>query len=333
MREVRSQVVRLLVAASILWAVPAWADPPTKSPTVDVEEQAHQCFQRGLELFQEGDLDGATVEFRRAYDLAANFRILFNLGQVAADRHDYAVALDWFARYLKEGAGRIPGQRRHGVEEEMAKLRQRVGRLDVVAPTVEAEILVDDEVVGRSPLAVPLTVNVGRRRVATRTKEGVSEPKFVDVPSGELVVVEFKQSPAARVKRSFAALSATPSRGKGETDLALTSSPRARASEGMGRGVWMAWTATGVCAAGAVASGLLAYRWEQQLRDQRASYPVTSDELANQQHKVRAAGLVTDGFLVGTAIGGAISITLTIRGARGRSVSIFPGGMALRQAF
>jgi DNA-binding IclR family transcriptional regulator len=101
----------------------------------------------------------------------------------------------------------------------------------------------------------------------------------------------------------------------------------------MGAGAWLAWTATGLCAAGAVASGLLAYRWEQNLRDQRDSYPVTQEALANQQGKVRTAGWVTDGLMAGTVAFAAISLTLTFRGSHDKSVSLSPRGLTLRQTF
>lgn len=97
--------------------------------------------------------------------------------------------------------------------------------------------------------------------------------------------------------------------------------------------LWLVWTATGLCAVGAGVSGLLAYRWEQDLRNQRDSYPVTRDALANQQTKVRTAGWVTDGLLAGTAVFAAISLTLTLRGSSDKSVSFSAHGLTLQQTF
>jgi len=101
----------------------------------------------------------------------------------------------------------------------------------------------------------------------------------------------------------------------------------------MSTGAWLAWTVTGLCAAGAVASGILAYRWEQDLRNQRNSYPVTQDALANQQGKVRTAGWVTDGLMAGTAVFAAVSLTVTFRGSRDKRVSLSGRGLTLRQTF
>jgi hypothetical protein len=319
------------VLLSILETSTARADP-SPNPT-DASDKARGCFQRGLELFDERDLDGAMVEFRRAYELAQSYRILFNLGQVAAEKHDYAAALEFFGRYLKDGAGRIPEERLRTVEEEMTKFRQRVGQIEVTVAARDAEVLVDDESAGWAPLAAPLTVNVGRRRVTIRTKEGVSDPKSVDVPSGERVQVEFKQSSVGRTKRPLSVALASPT---SQVELKTSPASRARRSDGMGTGAWLAWTVTGLCAAGAVTSGLLAYRWEQNLRDQRDSYPVTQEALANQQGKVRTAGWVTDGLVAGTAVFAAISLTLTFHsfhGSHDKSVSLSPRGLTLRQTF
>lgn len=319
----------LLSIVSILASGTARAEPPSNA--TDASAKARGSFQRGLELFDERDLDGAMVEFRHAYELARSYRILFNLGQVAAERHDYAAALEFFGRYLKEGAGQIPEERLRSVEEEMSKFRQRVGQIEVTVAAKDAEVLVDDESAGWAPLSAPVTVNIGRRRVTIRTKEGASDPKFVDVPGGERVQVEFKQAIAGRTKRVSSFSQASPLQGK--IDLTAPTSTRARRSDGMSSGAWLAWTMTGLCAAGAVVSGILAYRWEQDLRNQRDTFPVTQQALADQQTKVRTAGWMTDGLMAGTVVFAAISLTLTLRGSQDKSVSLSGRGLTLRQTF
>jgi len=321
--------VQWLGLLSALTSTTVRAEP--EANTTDASVQARGCFQRGLELFEERDLDGAMVEFRRAYELAQSYRILFNLGQVAAEKHDYAAALEFFGRYLKDGAGRIPEDRLRTVEGEMTKSRQRVGQIEVSVTVADAEVLVDDEPAGWAPLSAPLTVNVGRRRVTIRTKEGVSDPQFVDVPSGERVQVEFQQVPVRRMNRLLSVAHGPPPQGK--VGLTTPATTRPRASDGMATRLWLVWTATGLCAVGAGVSGLLAYRWEQDLRNQRDSYPVTRDALANQQTKVRTAGWVTDGLLAGTAVFAAISLTLTLRGSSDKSVSFSAHGLTLQQTF
>ena len=78
---------------------------------------------------------------------------------------------------------------------------------------------------------------------------------------------------------------------------------------------------------------MLAYRWEQDLRNQRNAYPVTQDALASQQGKVRTAGWVTDGLMAGTTLLAVVSLTLTFRGSHDKSVSLSTRGLTLRQSF
>jgi len=55
-------------------------------------EEASTRFKRGLQLFDEGDYALALVEFERAYQLAPNYRALYNIGLVNVQLGRYAEA-------------------------------------------------------------------------------------------------------------------------------------------------------------------------------------------------------------------------------------------------
>jgi hypothetical protein len=152
-------------------------------------EQARACFRTGIALYDDRDFNGAAVEFRRAYQLAKNFHILYNLGRVAVEQHDYASAIDLFNRYLDEGRDQVPAKRRNELQEEVANLQLRVGHLELIVDGPQAEVAIDDVVVGQTPLSAPVLVNVGRRRLVFRSKGHAPHVRLVDVPGQELVVV------------------------------------------------------------------------------------------------------------------------------------------------
>ena len=81
-------------------AAPEQKAAPAESAKLD---DAQRRFQRGIELYKESDFDAALVEFKRAYELVPSYKILYNLGQVSYQRHDYASALRYFRQYLEEG--------------------------------------------------------------------------------------------------------------------------------------------------------------------------------------------------------------------------------------
>ena len=129
-------------------------------------DEARSRFGRGVELFKENDYRAALIEFKRAYELAPNYKVLYNLGQTSLELQDYASALKTFEQYLREGGKDVPSKRKAEVEAELGKLRTRVAKITVEVNVEGAEVSIDDIVVGRTPLTEPLTVSAGRRKIS-----------------------------------------------------------------------------------------------------------------------------------------------------------------------
>ena len=139
------------------------AQPNTASDT-DAPTEAENHFRRGLELYKDGDAGGALVEFKRAYDLAPNYRALYNIGETHFQLQHYAEALKALQAYLSGGGSQIPADRRASVENEVRQLQGRIGQVQVQVNVEGAQIFVDDELVGTSPLGQPAIVSVGHRK-------------------------------------------------------------------------------------------------------------------------------------------------------------------------
>ena len=75
--------------------------------------------------------------------MVPTYKILYNLGQVSYQRHDYASALRYFRQYLEEGGAAIPGPPLE-VASDVVRLEGRVGKLEVKTIEPGAEILIDD---------------------------------------------------------------------------------------------------------------------------------------------------------------------------------------------
>ncbi|HSY24139.1 MAG TPA: PEGA domain-containing protein [Polyangiaceae bacterium] len=160
----------VLSVAVMLVAVPSkGADPDARM------EDASKHFHHGVELSDDGDWRAALIEFERAYAIAPNFRVLYDIGQCRFQLHDYPGALAALQRYLTEGGDLVPPDRRSAVDTDVQSLKGRVAFLHLVTPQAGAKITVDDAVVGETPLASPLPVSVGRHKVAA------SKPGFRDV--------------------------------------------------------------------------------------------------------------------------------------------------------
>src|SRR5262245_54376929 len=80
---------------------PASASPsPGAGPSPEVVTEAKQRFDRGLELYAEGEYPLALIEFTRAYELVPNYRVLYNIGQVCIQLGQYANARRALEEYL-----------------------------------------------------------------------------------------------------------------------------------------------------------------------------------------------------------------------------------------
>src|SRR5688572_30421535 len=167
------------------------ATPTGEAPVSDeVRKEASARFRRGVELFQEGAFRAALVEFQRAYDIAPDFRLLYNIGQAQVQVQDYLGANQSYERYLTDGGADVDPARRDEVETALTALRERVARLIIRVDRDGADVFVDDLRVGTSPMPGTVAVNLGRHRVYARTSDGAAGEKVIDVAGGDLLEVE-----------------------------------------------------------------------------------------------------------------------------------------------
>src|SRR5208282_3492138 len=102
---------------------------------------------------------------------------------------NYAAALGTFERYLDEGGSALDKKRRTYVEGEMQRLHGRVAQLHVTVNVAQADILVDDEKVGTSPLDRAITISQGKRKITASVAGKPPVTKVVEVAGGDSVDV------------------------------------------------------------------------------------------------------------------------------------------------
>ncbi len=189
------------VALALLVGRPSVAQTPPASAAAE----AGTHFHRGVELYKDADFAGAVVEFKRAYDLAPNWRVLYDLGQAYYQLAHYAQALQAFDAYLAQGGTHIPSARKTAVEREREELASRVARVEITVNADGADIRIDDESAGTSPLKSSVLVSVGHRKI-TISKEGRAPiERFVDVAAGDLQKLSFDFPPRRSGRRAAAA--------------------------------------------------------------------------------------------------------------------------------
>jgi tetratricopeptide (TPR) repeat protein len=286
-----------IIAAVLALAVATLASARGEAQDVaTATRDAGKHFQRGVSLYGEADYRAALIEFKRAYALAPNAAVLYNVGQTEYQLQDYAGALTTFERYLSESS---PAEsHRADVEASVQVLRARVGRLSITTVPPGADVSLDDQPVGKTPLEGPgLLVSIGRRRVTASMTGRPPVTRFVDVAADDNVSVVLQVPPA------IDATSATASR----TDLASHGQPT-RASGGGSAVRTVGWIATGVLAASAVTFGLLAVRDSSDLKNARNTFPTTSGALTHESNLVSTYSALADSLVAAAIVVGAITL-------------------------
>ncbi|MBN1611486.1 MAG: PEGA domain-containing protein [Polyangiaceae bacterium] len=150
-----------LVACSLSLALAAatglaWAEP---------KAEAREHFDRAMALVDQGALEQAIVEFRRAYDLMPHYTVLFNIGQAYVALGRPVEAVDAYTRYLEEGAERATKARRAEVESELLRQKAKIGEITVRVEPPGARVSVDGEDVGQAPLGQPVRLAEGSHTI------------------------------------------------------------------------------------------------------------------------------------------------------------------------
>ncbi|MEZ4297109.1 MAG: PEGA domain-containing protein [Polyangiaceae bacterium] len=272
-----------------------------QSPVSAAQAEAEQRFRRGIELYKEGDFAQALIELKRAYSLAPNYKVLFNIGQVQFELGEYAGALRTFEKYLAEGGAEVPEEKQVSVKADLQKLRLRVGRIEIVTPTEGAEVSIDDVPVGKTPLAEQLLVTAGRRRV-TLSHAGRTLNRVVEVAGGEVAKVELSLGEPAPAPTPTTTVTST---------APPTSTPPEAPPQGGSSLVWLPWVLTGLCAVGTGVTGGLTLSASNDLAQKRETL-TTRDDLDKAAGDVKTLAAVTDVLGVASIVGLAVSIGVTV---------------------
>lgn len=156
--------------------------PPPPSLADTLNGDAKSDYMAGRLLYGDGDFGGALVKFRSAYDKSKNVRLLWNIAACEKSLRHYANVLRLLRQYQTDGAAVLAQSDKDEASELLKNIEPFTAALTVTVSEPSAEILVDGEHVGESPLEKPVTVDIGMRTVLVR-KEGFKEVSK-EVPVG-----------------------------------------------------------------------------------------------------------------------------------------------------
>ncbi len=304
----------LLVAAAALMSTfladHAQAQPGSRADAANVatgdgdsKDLARRHYQRGIQFYKDGDYKLALVEFRRSYELSRNYRVLYNIGQVNLQLNNYARALAALEQYLRDGGTGIPADRRSAILVDTNELRGKIARIEISTNVDNAEIYIDENPVGKSPLREAILVDAGDHRIEVRRDGYQTSSRAVTLTGRENLKLDLKLAENRQVVVVSKLQPAV-----AQQVYKIESKPPAW--------LWAGWLTTGALAVGAGVTGVLAASQAGDLSALRDSPSSTSEEREATKNRARTYGITADVLAAAAVVTGAATLYFTLRPAR-----------------
>ena len=179
-----------------LVSVPAWAQSRSAPLSEALHGEAKQAYESAKLLAQNSDFSSALAEFKHAYKLSNDPRLLYNMAICEKGLHHYARMKAVLEQFLKDGASSVTADSRSAAEEALGAIKSLVASLKVTVSESGADVLVDGESVGQTPLPSALSVDLGNHRVTVKKAGFDTAEQSVDAPGGVEVPVSITLSAA-----------------------------------------------------------------------------------------------------------------------------------------
>ncbi len=158
--------------------------PPRPALSESLSGGAREAYEAATVLLNNKDCAHAIVKYRQAYDLSKDPRLLFDMAVCDRDLRSYAQMQGLLVRYEKEASAEMSAEQKAEVDAALGAIHDLVGTVDLTVSEAGADVTVDTENVGTTPLAAPIVVDLGKHTLAVK-KDGF-EPvgRTIEIPGG-----------------------------------------------------------------------------------------------------------------------------------------------------
>jgi hypothetical protein len=172
---------------------PAAAGAPASAalPLSDsLQGAAKQAYESAKLLATNKDFDGALAEFRQAYTYSKDPRLLFNMAICQKELHHYAKMRVFLDQYLHDGVGVASPESLASAQDALTAIKPLVAALQLKVSEPGAEVTVDGEVVGTSPVMERVSVDLGRHTISVKKSGFDPHEQTLETPGGTEAVVQ-----------------------------------------------------------------------------------------------------------------------------------------------
>jgi len=275
----------------------------------DAKDEAERRFRAGVALQKVEDWDAAIVEFQTSLRLYRTKGALFNLANALRATHRYVEALEALQELERDFGDELDPGMRATTDSLTNELQNLTGSLLVEVNEPGAEIQVDGELIGKSPLPEPIRLSVGNHRVDVTLEGYTSMSVQVNLASRE----EKTEKVALRRAQPEPAPAPPPATAPGPPrPVTPLVDPVAEApGTGVRTGAWVATGAGLALVAAGTATGVWALTLDRGLENDciREHCPV---DRADDIDRLNRLGPTTNVLLTVGAVATATGVTLLV---------------------
>jgi hypothetical protein len=176
-------IVCVALAAALM---SAWVRSASGQDASDLDKtKAREEFERGSVLFAAGDYAAALEKFQAAYDLHPHHKIKYNLGLCHMKLGQRAKAMQALEDYVIGEGDAIDQERAHEISILLEEMASKVGVLYFDVEAQLAEVEVDGEICGRTPLKGGVYVEPGEHELRVTATDGFEWRQTIEIKAGE----------------------------------------------------------------------------------------------------------------------------------------------------
>jgi tetratricopeptide (TPR) repeat protein len=261
----------------------------------DDTDQAKEHYLKGKALAEEGAYEKAVVELLASYDLNPIPIVLYNIAVSYDSLEQYAEAVKYYEKYLMDEKELSKGQKSK-ILKRIDTLRTYLGILDLSVDEDGAEVLVDDRLVGITPVKAVL-IETGNHTLTLR------KPGFLEIKKSFTIISEKTLSLKVTMDEAMVQETADGSGGKAQAKV-----HKAKGRKKLGPAAFAATmsltAAAGVCA---IALGATAVKKDDEIKGMFESENWKA--VADERDRLSAAA---DAMIAVTAAAAVATIVLAV---------------------
>jgi hypothetical protein len=192
-----SRIAALLLSAFVL-VTGTFAPSPARAQDDEATlEMARERFKEGVAYFDRKQYAKARAAFLQAYALKPHPAVLLNLAQSELRSGYEADAAKHFTMFLREHDAASPSER-EAADAGLASAKAGVHELTLSADAENADVLLDGESIGRTPLRDPVFLSPGKHTLEIRKNDqNASSSVVASAGSATSLELSLKAKPAA----------------------------------------------------------------------------------------------------------------------------------------